>query len=314
MADETKTTEEAVEEVTEEVVEETTEETTGEIPKEILDANADFDKKLDGDDDDSAVEEEVEDDGEEEVVEKDTAKEDATKQTAEDKEIEAEAKALEEEILKDDAKEVAKKKLATEAEAEVKAEQKSEEDDKPFDCGLSTEDGDEGYDKDLVATINKMGQDGLDRNKALAKENAALQNVINQQANDRYVDFLDRKVAGLGEDFRELLGEGDFEDLEPASDQLENRYKITDRMALVQKTYQKRNQKVPTRSKLFDIAINHLFKETKNKAKTEATTVKKLAKRAGQALGSGSKKSSSTTAATDLAKSNAEFDRKLDED
>jgi len=317
------------------------EETKDEIPQEVLDANKSFDDKIDSEQNTAIEEKKDESDekdkpedsekeadekksaeektAEEEADEKDSGTEEAVEKTAEEKEIEAEAKVLEEQILADagakadaevKAKADAEKKAKADAEKKAKAEKEAETDDEPYDCGLDPEEYDEG----LIAQLNKQGQAVRDANKALKDENIELRGIIAQQGNQRYADWLDNKINGLGEDFHEVLGEGEIEDIEPGSVPYENRLKLASRMTLVSKTYQKLGKPVPSRTKLFNQAVSYLFSKQKNKSKTEAETKEKLAARAGQAIGGGSKKSSALSAEQIAANKIKAFDKKIDEE
>ena len=297
-------------------------ETKDEIPQEIVDANKKFDDLMDSDED-TATDDKPAEEAEEKSADDKKADDDdsgdktkAAEQTAKEKEIETTANAIEEQAVAEANKTVEQKateKAEADAKAKAEADEKAKTEEKPYDCGLPTE-GEADYDEDLVKTINKQGQEMQDAKKATEKENAELRKVINQQANQRYGDWLDNKITGLGEDFHEVLGEGEYEDLEPASDQAENRVKLGNRMSLISKAYQKLGQPVPSRTKLFNSAVSYLHKEIVNKSKTEAETVAKLKDRHGQVIGKGSKKASALAAASSIQKKNAEFDAKLDED
>ena len=320
MANETEKTEEKIEdvkveekvdaEVLDSAIKKGDEETKDEIPEEVTAANKAFDDKMDSEDD-SAVEVESEekkpDEAEKKAEEKDAGQKKEVEQTAKEKVVEDEAATIEKDILAAEQKDVAEKKAEDDKKAE--AEKKSEE-DKPFDCGLDPEE----YDEAVIKQFNAQGQAAQDAAEALKSENTKLTDTINQQSVQRHTDWFDRKINGLGEDFKEVLGKGDIEDIEPASEQFENRRKIANRMALVTKTYQSLGKTAPARNKNFEMAVSYLHKDIANKSKNEADTKEKLKARASQAIGSGSKKGSTQSAATSIAKTNAEFDAKMDED
>lgn len=302
-------------EVLDAAIEKGEEETKGEVDQDLLDANKAFDDKMDGDDDDTAVtEEDTNEDAEEKTAEKDTGKEEADGKTAEDKEIDEAVKSIEEkakvESLKsDDQKQAEAAAIKVAEEAKVVAEAKAKE------TGTYVSDlNPEEWDEEWIKTDTERGQKHLDEKKALQDQNAELQSMVQQQAQQRIGDWLDRQIDKLGEKFHEVLGEGEFEDLLPASVPYENRIKVGNRMGAIQQAYVDAKKEVPPRSKLFKRAVNDLFSEVKNKAKTEAKTVEKLAERKDQVLGKSSQKASKISAAAALEKSNAEFDRKMDGD
>jgi hypothetical protein len=296
MPDETKKTEEQLSEETQ--VEETqAEETKNEIPQKVLDDQNSFDAKLDSEEDDSVVEETSKEE-EKATEETDTgAEEEVAEKTAEEKLVDEEAKTLEAEIL------------AAEKPAEEKKEEKEAEEDTPFDCGLDPEE----WDKEVIDMMNAQGETFKKNLKNLSSENAELKNLVQQQVNQRYADWLDRQFDGLGESMKEIVGEGDMEDIEPASVPYENRLKVVSRMDLVTKTYQKLKKPVPTKSKLFKQAVEYLFNKEINKEKTDAETVKKLKSRADQTLGRGSKQASKLSAEDKVLQIQKDFDAKLDE-
>lgn len=297
-----------------------------EVSQELLDAQAKFDDKMDSDDDDPAVDDdedgekakakaaaEAKEDADGDPAEEEPGEEEAGEQTAEDKELQAAADVIEKEAEAEAGKTDAQRM----AEAEVRkaddaAAAKATEDakEKPYDCGLDPEEYDAGY----IKAMNEQGQRSQDENKALKADNDDLRSMVAQQANQRYADWLDRKINGLGDEFTEALGEGEFDDLTPGSEQSENRMKLGRRMGLIAQAHQRLNKAVPPRNKLFDQAVSYEFKKEKTKSKTDAKTAKKLKERSGQTLGKGSQKASASSAADKALRIQKDFDRKLDED
>jgi len=141
-----------------------------------------------------------------------------------------------------------------------------------------------------------------------------LTNIINQQNSQRHTEWLDRKINALDDAFVEIYGEGEIEDIEPASEQFENRVKLNARIALTAKAYRNMGKPVPSRNKLFDQAVSYLNKEIVNKSKTEKETVKKLGERKSQVIGRASKKGSATSALEQAAQAMKEFDKKIESD
>ena len=310
MADEKKETEEAIDSA----IAKGDEETKGEIAPEVMESMKKFDEMIDSDDDDTATDDTTSDDDkpEEETDEEESAKtkptveEEADEQAAEDKEIEAAAKTLEDEIKADEVK-PPEKKVEPVAKVEVKADEKAE-DDKPFDCGLDPEEYDGGY----IEAVNKIGQDFKDENKAVKQENEALKQAVAQQISDSQTDWMDRRFSGLGENFTEVFGEGDIDDVEPGSEQFENRSAVSKRIGLVAQAYQKLGKPIPSRNKLFDKAVAYLHKTEINKSKTDEKTSEKLAERKAQVIGKGSNKGS-TLSAIEVAKQvQKKFDKKVE--
>ena len=288
MADEIEKPEEAK-------VEETKTEEVKVISQQVLDDMKTFDAKLDGDDNDSAGDED-EDDGEEEVakVAVPAAKEEATVKTAEEKEIDEVAAKIE-------------KEAAEEKAPEPKKVEEAKEEEK-YDCGLDPDEYDEG----VIKKFNEEGQARLNTEKALKEENARLHDAVMTQNRQRTADWLDSKINALGADFHETLGEGEFEDLEPASAQMENHIKLGTRMGVIVKAYQQAGKPIPSRNKLFTRAVSDLFNKEINKSKTEADTIQKLNARASQVIGKGSRKGATISAAEQTLQAMKEFDAKID--
>ncbi len=321
---------------TTDTAEEKSDEKEVKIPQDVIELHEEFDKEIDSDDTDAAVEEKAESEekkpdetekkvdekaADEKKDEKDAGEKKAevkeeevvVEQTAEEKEINAAAEVLKTELIAESKKSDEQKATEKVATDKLVADEAKAKDGKPFDCGLSSE-GEDGYEPELVASVNKMGQEFTDANKVLADENAGLKAQIQQQVGDRFIDWLDRKVGKLGEDFHGVLGEGDLDDLEPKSEQWENRQKIADRMSLVAKTHQKLGKQTPTQSKLLDQAVTYLFPKVKNKSKIEAKTKEDLKKRSGQTLGTGGRKGSTITAEQKVLQVQTDFDKLADED
>ena len=286
--------------IKEEVVEEVE---TPDVEQEVIDSMKDFDAKIDSDDD-SAVEDTPDEDIPEEKAEEEIpAKEVAKEEPAMEEVIDAEIAKIEKQL---DVK--TEEKVKPEDKVEEKPEEKVE--DKPFDCGLDPDEYDEG----LIKSVNKLGQDFTEKIKTLESEKAELKNLVNQQNSQRHTEWLDGKINALGDDFVEVYGEGEIEDIEPASEQFENRVKLNARIALTAKAYRNMGKPVPSRNKLFDQAVSYLNKEIVNKSKTEEETIKKLAARKGQVIGRASKKGSATSALEQAAQAMKEFDKKIESD
>lgn len=284
---------------------------------ETLETMKEFDDKIDSEDDDSAGN----DDGEEEAAKEEApAKEEAAKATSEDDSINAAADDLEKE-MEAESKKSDEQKATEKAEADQKAadeaaaKAKETEEEKPFDCGLSTDEdseGNPGYEPALVETLNKQGQAVQDRAKAAEKANEVLSSKLDQQSAQRNADWLDGKFNGLGENFDDVLGKGEFDDLEPGSDQRANRIAVSKRMGVTIDAYVKAEKAIPTRTKLFDMAVDKLFNKETNQPKTDKETIAKAGKRAAQTLGTGSKKASTVSAAQKALQVQKDFDAKID--
>jgi hypothetical protein len=315
MADEDKKVEE---EVTEEEVKVETEATEAEAKEEADAAKMEeFDSKIDDTDseeDDSADD----DDGEEEAAKKEPpAKEEAAKVTSEEDSINAAADDLEKEIeaefaktdeQKADEKAEAEKVKADEDAAQAKKDE--EEAEKPYDCGLGTDEGE--YEPELVEALNKQGQAQQDRAVVAEKANEELTTRLDQASADRNADWLDRKFEALGENFDEVLGKGEFDDLEIGGTQRANRIAVSKRMGAVMRAYAKAEKAIPTRTKLFSMAVDNLFNKETKQPETDKKAIAGAKKRAGNVLGGGGKKATTVSAEQQASKVQRDFDAKID--
>jgi hypothetical protein len=294
MADEIKTEEKPAEETAEVVVEKTEDEKNTE---KSLEAMKKFDDIVAGDDnsaDDTKV-----DDGEEETAKEEKAAEEAVvekevEKTAEEKEIDAEMAKLEEPVKVE--------KPAT----EVKTEEKADEATK-YDCGLDPA----LYEQDHIDFQNKVGQEFTDKISGLGKENAALQSEISNMSLTRNIDRMDRKFSGVDEGLAEVFGTEDIEDLEPGSEQFENRVKVATRMRLIKQAHVNVGKPIPSFSKLFTTAVNREFKTIIDKPKKDAKTVVALKNAAGQTIGGGTSQSTAMTRAEINRQKQKDFDNKV---
>ena len=328
MADEDKKTEDQVEDkTTEEKTKETVYETVDEVSEEVKESMDDFDAKIDseddGDDDDSTEDDKTSEgksDKEEVPEDKKADDDDSGKEKSEDEELSKEDKEIAEaeaaiaaeakaEAGKTDAEKEAER-LAAEQKAKNEADAKAEaEKAEKYVSDLDPE----TWDEEAIKHDTERGQKALDEKNAIVKQNQALQTQLEQAANQRYADWMDRKIDKLGSDFHGVLGDGDFEDLEPDSDEMNNRIALGNKMTTIAQAYQRLGRQVPTNSKLFAKAVDSLFKDVKDKDKKEAETVDKLKKRSSQAIGKGSNKSKNLTAEEVSANKMKEFDKKIDD-
>lgn len=315
---------------TEEKVEEKATEQVEDNSPEAIKSMTDFDAKIDSDDDTAVEDNKEEAKGEEDDSAKgkqETPAEEKTddddsgkekkaeeKQSADDKEIEEAAKALEESAKAEDAKPEAQKqaealaaKQAEEAtvakEAEAKQAEKYVSDLDPTE-----------WDEDAIKADTDKGQKHLDQMNELKSQNANLQAEIQQQANDRYGDWMNRKVEALGEDFHEVFGDGDWEDLLPGSPEIENRINVGNKMNFYAQAYNNAGKQVPPRNALFKRAVSELHNTIVNKSKNEEETGKKLKARAGQTLARSKSKASAQTTGEKAIQGMKDFDAKIDSD
>ena len=291
------------------------------IDPEVAEAMSNFDKKID-DDDDSGVEdsEEPDDDdatgekpAEKKADDKDSGKEKSAdvEKTADDKEIADAIKAVEEAAIADAGKTDDQKqaeKVAEEQKVKAAEVAKTSQND-VYESDLDPEE----WDSEVIELDRKRGQQALDAQKALQAKNDELLNIIHNEQNSRHAEWLDRKIQALGENFHDVLGEGEFDDLEPASEQMENRIKLGNRMATIAQAYVSLGRPVPSRSKLFERAVGDVFKEIINKPQKDAETAEKLKERSKLVLGRNKGKAAAQTALEKSSQALKDFDKKIDD-
>jgi hypothetical protein len=94
-------------------------------------------------------------------------------------------------------------------------------------------------------------------------------------------DWFDKKVNGLGEDFEEVLGKGDYNSLDPRSQQFAKREELANQLSVLIAGYNATGKRLPPRDELFDVAaalvLADKFEDIDKKKLTE-----KLSKRSGQ--------------------------------
>ncbi len=178
--------------------------------------------------------------------------------------------------------------------------------EKPFDCGLSKDE----YDDALVDSINKMGNSLVSRINKLEADKLAFQKDSEERSIGEHTSWLDDQFNGLGEEFKDVLGKGKFGDISKDSKQFKNRAAVDSEMAAIVAGYQKTGKALPSKKKVFERAINNTFGDEVKRA-ANAETAAKLKQRASQTVGRGSRGSAS--AGTDKAlQAQKDFDAKID--
>ena len=199
-----------------------------------------------------------------------------------------------------------------EAEKQAKAdvEAKIEDDKKPYDCGLDPAE----YDEDLIKVLNELGTDLKKRVVALEGSHTTNRTAIDSDRVMRNTDWLDSKFNRMSDEaLVKVYGEGDIEDIDEGSDQFKARAKLDIQITKIAGDFRRTKKPMPSRNKLFDLAIETLHKGKSTK-KVDAKTAAKLEARKKQALGPGSTKVSAETAETKALQTNKDFDSKLDDE
>lgn len=199
--------------------------------------------------------------------------------------------------------------LEAEKKAKEEAEAKVKDDEAPYDCGLSTDD----YEEDLVKSINDLGSMLKKRVVALESGHSKHAETLVSNRITKHTDWLDTRINRMSDDdLKKVYGEGDIDDLEEGGEQFKARAALDTKISKITTGLRKANKKVPSRNKLFDMAIEALHKG--KKTKVDAETKAKLEARAKDALGGGSSKVSAETSEAIALQTQKDFDHKIDEE
>jgi hypothetical protein len=107
---------------------------------------------------------------------------------------------------------------------------------------------------------------------------------VSQEVAEREItDWFDRKVAGLGKDYEDVLGKGGYNEIDKSSDQFKKRDEVASQVALLMAGYQASGREVPDRDKLFDQATKMVLSDEMQKVK-EKKLANDLGKRSKQHL------------------------------
>lgn len=199
--------------------------------------------------------------------------------------------------------------LETEKKAKEEAEAKAKDDEAPYDCKLDPNEYDEG----LIKAVNELGTMVKKRIVALESGHSKHAETLVSDRITKHTDWLDSKVNRLSDDdLKKVYGEGDIDDLEEGGEQFKARATLDTKITKIATDLRKAKKTVPSRNKLFDMAIEALHKGKKTKA--DAETKAKLEARAKEAMGGGSSKVSAETAEAKALQVQKDFDKKIDED
>lgn len=195
----------------------------------------------------------------------------------------------------------------TDTKAKEEADAKAKDDEAPYDCGLDPAEYDEG----LIKGLNELGT--MLKKRVVALETGHTKNTesLHSVRITKHTDWLDSKVNHLPENLTEVYGKGEIDDIEMDSDQFKARAALDTKISTIASELRAAKKPVPSRNKLFDMAITELHKST---IKADDKTKAKLKARAKEALGGGSGRVSAETADAEALQANKDFDSQLDED
>jgi len=196
-----------------------------------------------------------------------------------------------------------------EEKAKADAETKVKDDEAPYECKLNPDEYDEG----LIKAVNELGTTLKKRVVALESSHSKHAKAIDSDRITKHTDWLDSKINRLSDDdLKKVYGEGDIDDLEEGSEQFKARAALDTKIAKTAADLRKAKKSVPSRNKLFDMAIEALH--TGKKTKVDAKTKAKLEARKKEALGGGSSRVSAESSEAEAVQTQKDFDQKLDEE
>ena len=171
----------------------------------------------------------------------------------------------------------------------------------------------ENYDEGLIKAVNDLGTTLKKRVVVLEKSHSEHARSLDSDRVTKHTDWLDSRLNRLSDDLKEIYGEGDIDDLDEGGEQFKARAALDNKIAKIAANLRISRKKVPSRNKLFDMAIEALHKVKKTK-KVDAETKAKLEARKKEALGPGSSKVSAESAEEKALQTQKDFDKKIDEE
>lgn len=196
-------------------------------------------------------------------------------------------------------------------ETKADAEEKKEAEKVTFDDLL-----DEGFDPRLVERLNKVAGriEQLEQEKSQLKQNLEQlsQRSSSQAEQDAIADF-DGRISALGEDFKEVFGEGSLTKLDRGSTPHKLRTEVLEEMGSMAAGYQAVNKPVPDIDTLFKRAVFNVTGKTPTAqaAPKEDPIPGKLAAQAGKTVGRPASTTKQNTPAGELSQSLRELEDAL---
>ena len=189
------------------------------------------------------------------------------------------------------------------------------EEEKPYETGLDPE----KYDEGVIAEFKKVGdvigklQETL---KEVRSENESLKGSVQQTMDQRQIEQeraglqkFDKDIEGLGDDFKESLGEGSYAKLDKNSDAYKTRTEVLDHLASISKGYTDETR--PSFEKLFNMAVYNATGKLPSEQAAVDTTPEKLAETAAKTVGKPGSSTKQNTAAGELNQLVRELDDEL---
>lgn len=159
----------------------------------------------------------------------------------------------------------------------------------------------EGFDERLVDRLNKIAQ----RQEQLEAENSTLKQELSQrgsadtQANEaRALADFDGRIGSLGEDFKEVFGDGGFNSVNGSA--LEQRQAVLAEMGAMAEGYKATGRQLPDIQKLFERAVYNVTGKVPSQKAAEDPIPGKLAAQAKRVVGKPSSTTKQNTVAGEL--------------
>lgn len=123
----------------------------------------------------------------------------------------------------------------------------------------------ENYEPEMIAQIESIKEIARRQQVELQEfrdHGEQVSSRANQAAEREMEVWYDGQVEGLGEDFKEALGEGGYSTMDRSSQQFENRDAIVEQMSVMFAGYHAQGLPVPSREQVFDTAVGLVLRDT----------------------------------------------------
>ncbi|KKN46486.1 hypothetical protein LCGC14_0672560 [marine sediment metagenome] len=128
------------------------------------------------------------------------------------------------------------------------------------------------FDPEVVAKFDYMTNIAKNQHEQLQQLQANQEHIqtVNQETDrNEITQWFDSEFTGLGDDFKDVFGEGDYNGLNQGSVEFANRDKIASQMSVLISGYEAQGMQAPNRSDVFKMASQQMFPEKFTSVKDE---------------------------------------------
>ena len=134
------------------------------------------------------------------------------------------------------------------------------------------------YDPEIITTINGINEHYSKQFEAMQGQLVQAQGALNRQQALQFEQQFDGYIDGLGDGYKDVLGEGRGAEMDKTSETFKNRVKLLDEMETIAAGCSRTGKQVPPYNELFDKALASVFKD-KQKEIVRKEISSKLGKR-----------------------------------